>query len=130
MTADHEDLFDASVARGYEVRDATVWVLVLFGLGLCVALVFTLLGSGLLASYLKVHQPGVQAASTTAAPAERPPKPRLEINPQMDLAAKRRAEDATLNSYGWIDRNTGTVRIPIERAMDLVAERSSPSKRP
>ena len=28
-----------------------------------------------------------------------------------------------LNSYAWIDRETGTVRIPIERAMDLVAER-------
>lgn len=25
-----------------------------------------------------------------------------------------------LSQYGWVDRETGTVRIPVERAMDLV----------
>lgn len=27
-----------------------------------------------------------------------------------------------LDSYGWVDRKSGLVRIPIERAMQLVAE--------
>ena len=33
------------------------------------------------------------------------------------------AERERLESYGWMDRSTGAVHIPIERAIDLVAER-------
>jgi hypothetical protein len=43
-----------------------------------------------------------------------------------DLKRLRDSEDATLGSYGWVDRKAGTVRIPIDRAMDLVAKRGVP----
>jgi hypothetical protein len=55
-------------------------------------------------------------------PAFHPPGPILEIDSERDLAAFRQREDAQLHSYGWIDRSAGTVHIPIERAMDLMAE--------
>ncbi len=32
------------------------------------------------------------------------------------------AKRAVLESYGWVDRERGIVRIPVERAMDLAAE--------
>src|SRR5208282_5249649 len=32
----------------------------------------------------------------------------------------------TLHSYGWVDEKAGTVRIPIERAMDLLVQRGLP----
>ena len=35
-------------------------------------------------------------------------------------------EEQTLDSYDYIDKNAGTVRIPIERAMDLIAQRGLP----
>jgi hypothetical protein len=35
-------------------------------------------------------------------------------------------EDGLLDSYGWVDENAGTVRIPIERAMDLLVQRGLP----
>ncbi len=35
-----------------------------------------------------------------------------------------------LNSYGWVDRKHGVIRIPIERAMDLVAQRGLPTRGP
>jgi hypothetical protein len=38
----------------------------------------------------------------------------------------RAKEDAILNSYGWSDRNAGTVRIPIQRAKELLLERGLP----
>jgi hypothetical protein len=41
------------------------------------------------------------------------------LNPQQDLAALREREDLRLNSYGWISKETGTVHIPISRAMEL-----------
>jgi hypothetical protein len=55
-----------------------------------------------------------------------PPAPRLQANEFRDLAALRRSEDARLGTYGWIDRDHGTVRIPIEQAMRIVAERGVP----
>ena len=36
-------------------------------------------------------------------------------------------ENAILGSYGWLDRKAGTVRIPIDRAMDLIAHRGLPA---
>ena len=37
----------------------------------------------------------------------------------------RAAESAVLESYGWVDREAGVARIPIERAMLLLAERAA-----
>jgi hypothetical protein len=54
------------------------------------------------------------------------PSPRLETDERNQLDEVRRAEEEKLNSYGWVDQKAGTVRIPIERAMDLVAERGLP----
>jgi hypothetical protein len=55
-----------------------------------------------------------------------PPEPRLQTDPREDLRALRQAEDDVLQSYGWIDKNTGVVRIPIDRAMQLTLERGLP----
>ena len=35
----------------------------------------------------------------------------------------RAAEEKVLTSYGWIDKDKGIVRIPIERAMEIFAQR-------
>ncbi len=57
-----------------------------------------------------------------------PPGPRLQVQAPLDLKRVREQEDATLNSYGWIDRQAGIVRIPIQRAIDLLAQRGLPSR--
>jgi hypothetical protein len=57
--------------------------------------------------------------------------PRLQINPAADLSALRRAEDGVLANYGWVTQPSGIVRLPIERAITLTAERGLPGwKRP
>jgi hypothetical protein len=38
----------------------------------------------------------------------------------------RKDEDEKLSTYGWVDKNAGRVRIPIDRAMDLVVQRGLP----
>jgi hypothetical protein len=58
-----------------------------------------------------------------------PPEPRLQISPQQDMRQMRAAEMAALHSYGWVDRQAGIVRIPIERAIELLAERGLPARR-
>jgi hypothetical protein len=57
-----------------------------------------------------------------------PPLPRLQGQPTKDLAEMRREEDAQLASYGWIDPSAGVVRLPIERAMELVLQRGLPAR--
>jgi hypothetical protein len=48
--------------------------------------------------------------------------PRLQIDPprqKFELAAQ---EDKILNNYAWVDPNLKIVRIPIDRAIELVSE--------
>jgi hypothetical protein len=61
-----------------------------------------------------------------------PPQPRLqgapgsEKLPLQEMEEVRKKTEAILNSYGWVDKNAGVVRIPIEEAMRLVVERGLP----
>jgi hypothetical protein len=54
------------------------------------------------------------------------PDPRLEVDERGQLNSIRLGEENLLNSYGWVDEKAGTVRIPIERAMDLLVQRGLP----
>jgi len=55
------------------------------------------------------------------------PAPRLQTDDVYDLHVLRGKEDLYLNHYTWVDKNAGTVRIPIERAMELIAQRGLPA---
>jgi hypothetical protein len=57
-----------------------------------------------------------------------PPEPRLQTNPRQDLADLRAKEDEVLGSYGWVDKNAGVVRIPIDAAVKLTLERGLPAR--
>jgi hypothetical protein len=58
------------------------------------------------------------------------PDPRLETDERTQLNSIRIAEEQKLNSYGWVDEKTGTMHIPIERAMELLAQRGLPLRPP
>jgi len=51
------------------------------------------------------------------------PNPKLEEDERGQLNGIRLKEEQTLSTYDYIDKNAGTVRIPIDRAMDLIAQR-------
>ena len=55
-----------------------------------------------------------------------PPGPRLQISPERDLEQFRADEEKRLNSYYWIDKQKGTVHIPIDEAMKKVVETGIP----
>src|SRR5579862_5254070 len=56
------------------------------------------------------------------------PQPRLEKDETTEINAFRLQEEQTLNSYGWVDEQAGVVRIPIDRAMALLAQRGLPTR--
>jgi len=110
----------------YEKEDADTRVVIRAGIVLALA---TLVASALV--LLLFRWLGAREASGDAPPppmahvdpTRLPPAPRLQTLPAQDLAAVRAEEDRTLTSYGWVDEHAGTVRIPIEDAMRLLAER-------
>lgn len=55
------------------------------------------------------------------------PKPRLETDERGQINNFRLQEEQKLHSYGWVDQKAGIVRIPIDRAMELIAERGLPT---
>ena len=65
-----------------------------------------------------------EAAAGLERPSDAPaPLPRLQVHPVGHWQDFHAAERRRLESYGWMDRSSGAVHIPIERAMQLVAER-------
>ena len=58
------------------------------------------------------------------------PQPRLETNERVELNGFRLAEEQELHSYGWVDKSGGVVHIPIEVAMQLLAQRGLPDSVP
>jgi hypothetical protein len=62
-------------------------------------------------------------------PLTRFPAPNLEMDDgHADQLRLRAEQQAQLGSYGWVDRSKGVVRIPIGRAMDLLAQRGLPAR--
>jgi hypothetical protein len=56
-----------------------------------------------------------------------PQGPRLVSSEPKALAEFRAQEDALLDTYGWVEKDKGIVRIPVEEAMRIVAERGLPN---
>ncbi len=51
-----------------------------------------------------------------------PPRPRLQVEPQEEIHAYCDEQAEILDSYSWVDSSAGTVRIPIDRAMQMTVQ--------
>ena len=54
----------------------------------------------------------------------------MHVKPEEDLRGMRKRNAADLQTYAWIDRQAGIVRLPVDRAMDLLAGRGLPPVSP
>jgi hypothetical protein len=63
-------------------------------------------------------------------PERKPVGPLLQENPNPDLRVLQAEQERALTSYGWVDKSRGVVRIPVEEAMKLLAERGLPAPSP
>jgi hypothetical protein len=116
--------------EGYEKRDASAkWVIVIVVTLLLGGLCMHLILAGVVERLGKTPastDPWSRAQIDQRKIPERETFPRLQISPSDDLRTLREREDTDLNTYGWVDRSRGVVRIPINRAMDLLLERGLP----
>lgn len=107
----------------------------LVGLALTVALVHIVI-YGFVRVYERYQPEGMERAASIMQPeaqagpkgdpALRFPAPVVQPDPVADMNKFREAEELQLNSAGWIDQKAGIAHIPIDRAIDLVAQRGLP----
>ena len=57
-----------------------------------------------------------------------PPAPNLQNQPFKDIYELRNTEAEKLTTYGWVDREGGIARIPIDRAMEVMLQRGFPAR--
>ena len=107
---------------GFEHSDVNV---IAVGKVAVALLLVTLAAMGLLVGVFNYFKSTEGGEAKTESPRKTFPQPQLEENPIPDLAAFRAAEDETLTTYGWVDRQKGIVRIPISQAMDKVLKDGS-----
>jgi hypothetical protein len=145
----HSD--DASVREGYEVTDANTRGIVVFIVGLFISVgiffvvcyaIGKIINNGLdradgpvnkwnaanqIAPRKAIQSNPALEQEQLAKLTQQFPTPRLELDDgNQDLADLHERENLLLDYYSWIDRSKGTVRIPIDRAMELIAQRGLP----
>ena len=110
-------------SSGHENREASVKLIVYAAVALAIMVVIVMILMWGTFNLLKNEQQAEQHNSSPLAPAVQvPPEPRLEEKPWMSLLESRAREDHILTTYGWQDQKSGIVRIPIDQAMDIVAQ--------
>ena len=110
---------------GYEKRDISVGAVAIFAVSLVVALIvihYLALGAF---HHLAAQSPVYLPPSPLATTREDFTGPRLLVNQKQDMETFRASEDMLLNNYGWVDRTQGLVHIPIDRAIDLLAQQGT-----
>jgi len=122
---------DPGRSPGRETRDVNFrWLAILGGwLAVVIVVVFLLMWG--MFRYFAAREEGAQPSPVTLTAHSRdqlPPEPRLQTNPLDELVALRAEEDAILGSYGWVDQEKGIVRIPVEKAMEILVERGLPAR--
>ena len=115
---------------GYEVTDISSGGVGLVAVMLVLGLILCSIVAALYYQALSIHTQRREGAILPPIPTtERKfPAPRLQTHPAEDLASLQAREEKQLTGYGWVDREKGVVRIPIDRAMGLLVERGLPVK--
>jgi hypothetical protein len=126
------DILNESKEKGYEVRDANIPHVLIYGFGMLLlvilaGVVISVVVYKYMGWFLHREPPPPQYQARQG---ELPPAPRLEVQGQRDLNDFRAAEQKQLESYGWVNKDRGIVRIPIARAMEITAQRGLPSTTP
>jgi hypothetical protein len=116
----------AAPSPGYETRDANVPAVLGFLIVLSMVLVFTSILCWGMVRYYSAARAKLTPTSPFSATRQLPAGPQLQVNPRQDLLRFRAQQEHSLESYSWESREDGTVRVPIERAMDMLLKQGLP----
>ena len=102
-------------------RPVVIFLVVLF-----VSVALTLVACWGIFRFIVSTQPRGAPAAPYAHARALPPAPRLQVAPSKDYQAYSAHENKMLTTYGWVNRQKGIVRIPIQQAMTLLLKQGLP----
>ena len=115
--------------RRYETSDVRIRPLVISAVVLAVAVVIVVaVMAGMFEFFAREGAESSAPAAPAGAPRRLPPGPRLQPDASKELLLARAYEESLLTSTTWVDRDSSLVRIPVERAMDVLAKRGLPAR--
>lgn len=123
----HKGNVTVDPSAGYEKRDITIpavlqnIIFLFLFIGFCLALSWVVY-----VLFLPKGKDRLAIDPVTPTP-QRPPAPVLQAYPKAEMRQFREQENAVVSSYGWANREQGAVRIPVDRAVELLAERGFPA---
>ena len=112
---------------GHELSDLSPRAIAIFGIALAATVIACLILAVWIFGFFAARETKLDVPPSPLAKQAAPAGPHLQVSAPKDLAEMLAAEENILNSYDWVDRQAGTVRIPIDRAMQLLAERGLPA---
>jgi hypothetical protein len=111
-------------SHDHERSDAKAKPLLWFALGLTGVAVGTFILMGIMFKALEAGSP-----YTGETEREEKNEPLLQTRSKQDLHEILDAQREQIESYEWVNREAGVVRIPIDRAMDILSKNPPPSRR-
>jgi mono/diheme cytochrome c family protein len=129
MDDDNEKLVpEGRIPARYEASYLNLWTILLALLGLVVAIVIVLILAAGLFGFYTAQTGSPQPFSPFVIDAEGLTP--LEIEQRIDAPQEREqlyaAQEERISSYAWLDRESGIAAIPIERAMEIIAQQGLP----
>jgi hypothetical protein len=137
MNTEHNDQHNLQPESSGIKPKPIIWFLVI--LTVSTILVFVIV-EGMLYGFKKLEE-ATQTQPVTALPEGKerrlPPEPRLQgapdgpdnqrsLLPLDDMEQYRKQTDQSARSYGWVNKDSGVARIPLDRAKTLIVERGLP----
>ncbi len=119
---------DASA--GWEKRDVNIRGLFQFAFWMAVVLAVTMIGMRFTFNSYKKAMPLGATASPMVKLTDRmiPSGPLLQVHPHQELEAYCSAQQQNVNTYAWVDQPSGVVRIPVDRAIELILAKGLPAR--
>jgi hypothetical protein len=97
----------------------------LAGLGAAIGIVCAIIWVFFVILKATINETPIERRTTDVA-AETTKLPLLQISPRADIDAIRARDKRALHTTAWIDRDRGLARVPIETAMEIVAQDGLP----
>ncbi|MEX0716378.1 MAG: hypothetical protein WD066_07325 [Planctomycetaceae bacterium] len=108
---------------GHEPDRVSILGILWTGFGVVLLVLFAVAATWGFLDFTAPRMKVAERVGARPAPRERLSEPSLDPHQPAELEALRRREDAVLSSYGWIDEERGIARVPIDRAIEMLAER-------
>lgn len=120
-----ESALEQAKKAGHETSDADAGGLAKVAIVLAVSLALVFFGIVILFKVFAYYQPllHTQAHALAETRVSAPSEPRVEVDPPRVKIELDQIEAHVLTTYDWVDEEAGLVRIPIDRAIKLLAKR-------